>query len=354
MQITEQLIERIARRVFNSMFAPALRQSNVQGGGTSGSVRYADEAGHAASADSADAVPWSGVSDKPTTATRWPTWSEVTDKPNSFTPSAHTHAWGDITSGVPSTATRWPSWSEVTSKPANKSAWGRTYLNGSSEFQNVSGDLSAGSSGGTISQFHSIELNSAGSLSGYGGFIDFHFNGSSSDYTSRIIEDASGKLNLNQAVFVNYNGNVGIGDSNPAYKLEVGGTCRISSSLSIATTSTSYALNVGGTIYATGSITERSDIRIKDVITYEWAPCLSAIAEAPIIRYTMKDDEHKRERIGSVAQYWHKVMPEATQQDGNGILSMSYGEISLVNTIVLARELKHLKAEIAELKKQQA
>ena len=389
MQITEQLIERIARRVFNSMFAPALRQSNVQGGGTTGSVRYADEAGHAASADSADAVPWTGVSGKPATATRWPTWSEVTGKPNRFTPSAHTHAWGDITSGVPATAsrwpswsevtskpnsftpsahthawgditskpataTRWPSWSEVTSKPASKSAWGRTYLNGSSEFQNVSGDLSAGSGGGTISQFHSIELNSAGSLSGYGGFIDFHFNGSSSDYTSRIIEDASGKLNLNQAVFVNYNGNVGIGDANPAYKLEVGGTCRISSSLSIATTSTSYALNVGGTIYATGSITERSDIRIKDVITYEWAPCLSAIAEAPIIRYTMKDDEQKRERIGSVAQYWHKVMPEATQQDGNGILSMSYGEISLVNTIVLARELKHLKAEIAELKKKQA
>ena len=62
MQITEQLIERIARRVFNSMFAPALRQSNVQGGGTPSSVRYAEEAGHAASADS---VAWAGVTGKP-------------------------------------------------------------------------------------------------------------------------------------------------------------------------------------------------------------------------------------------------------------------------------------------------
>lgn len=356
MQITEQLIERIARRVFNSMFAPALRQSNVQGGGTSGSVRYADEAGHAASADTADsantaaAVPWTGVSDKPATATRWPTWSEVTSKPNSFTPSAHTHAWGDITSGVPSTATRWPSWSEVTSKPANKSAWGRTYLNGSSEFQNVSGDLSAGSSGGTISQFHSIELNSAGSLSGYGGFIDFHFNGSTSDYTSRIIEDASGKLNLNQAVFVNYNGNVGIGDSNPAYKLEVAGTCRISSSLSIATTSTSYALNVGGTIYATGSITERSDIRCKDVETYQWSPTLDMIADAPIIRYTMKDDKTHRMRVGSVAQYWEKMMPETVSKDNEGILSIAQGDICMVSVIALAREVRKLREEVIQLK----
>jgi len=43
----------------------------------------------------------------------------------------------------------------------------------------------------------SIELNSTGSLSGYGGFIDFHFNGSTEDYTSRIIENASGQLQIN-------------------------------------------------------------------------------------------------------------------------------------------------------------
>ena len=342
MQITEQLIERIARRVFNSMFAPALRQSNVQGGGTSGSVRYADEAGHAASADSADAVPWSGVSDKPTTATRWPTWSEVTDKPttatrwptwsevtdkpNSFTPSAHTHAWGDITSGVPSTATRWPSWSEVTSKPTSKSAWGRTYLNSNSEFQNVSGDLSAGSGGGTISQFHSIELNSAGSLSGYGGFIDFHFNGSSSNYTSRIVEDASGKLNLNQAVFVNYNGNVGIGTDSPSYKL-----------------------HVAGAIYCTGGFTFLSDIRKKNVKTYQWSPTLDMIANAPIIRYTLKGDKTHREHIGSVAQYWQKVMPE-TVTDTDDTLSMDGTTIALTSVIALARVVKQMKKEIALLK----
>ena len=32
--------------------------------------------------------------------------------------------------------------------------------------------------------------------SGFGGYIDFHFNGSSADYTTRLIEDASGQLTL--------------------------------------------------------------------------------------------------------------------------------------------------------------
>ena len=33
--------------------------------------------------------------------------------------------------------------------------------------------------------------------SGHGGYLDFHFNGSAADYTSRIIESASGELSLN-------------------------------------------------------------------------------------------------------------------------------------------------------------
>lgn len=38
---------------------------------------------------------------------------------------------------------------------------------------------------------------STGSSAGYGGYIDFHFNGSTADYTSRIIESASGTISIN-------------------------------------------------------------------------------------------------------------------------------------------------------------
>ena len=259
-----------------------------------------------------DHYAWSDITDKPTTATRWPSWDEVTSKPSSFTPSAHTHAWGDITSDVPATATRWPSWTEVTSKPTSKTAWGKTYLNASSEFQNIDGDM-----------------NSVGNIS----------------------FSASGKSIGGFVYFNTTNGYLGIGDANPAYRLEVSGNCRISSKLLVATTDATYELNVGGTIYATGSITERSDIRCKDVETYQWCPTLDMIADAPIIRYTMKDDETHRMRVGTVAQYWDKVMPEAVSKDNDGILSIAQGDICMVNVIALAREVRKLREEVIQLKK---
>lgn len=42
-----------------------------------------------------------------------------------------------------------------------------------------------------------IELTPTSSSAGHGGYIDFHYNGSSNDYTSRIIESSSGLLALN-------------------------------------------------------------------------------------------------------------------------------------------------------------
>lgn len=63
-------------------------------------------------------IAWAKLTGVPDYATRWPAWGEVTGKPTTFAPSAHTHAWSDITSGVPVYAQRWPTWTEVTSKPS--------------------------------------------------------------------------------------------------------------------------------------------------------------------------------------------------------------------------------------------
>ena len=79
----------------------------------------------------------------------------------------------------------------------SKTAWGQTYWTANGVPDSVSGSIEAGNSGGSIKGFESIELNNHGTLSDYGGFIDFHFNGSSSDYTSRIIETSNGTLSVN-------------------------------------------------------------------------------------------------------------------------------------------------------------
>lgn len=104
--------------------------------------------------------------------------------------------------------------------PITTTFWGQTVAEGA-----VQGSIEAGTNGGTLGGFHGIELNTHGSLSGYGGYIDFHYDGSSADYTSRIMEDSSGVLNLNGQVLITSGGNVGIGTtSGSSYKLRVGGS----------------------------------------------------------------------------------------------------------------------------------
>jgi hypothetical protein len=78
----------------------------------------------------------------------------------------------------------------------SKTAWGKTYWTAGGVPDNVEGNISAGNSGGVIEKFHAIELNNAGSLSGYGGLIDFHYNGSAADYTTRVIEEAAGVVSI--------------------------------------------------------------------------------------------------------------------------------------------------------------
>ena len=69
--------------------------------------------------------------------------------------------------------------------------WGQSISNGV-----VQGSIDAGTNGGAISGFDHIELNTEGSLAGYGGYIDFHYNGALSDYTSRIIEASPGVVRI--------------------------------------------------------------------------------------------------------------------------------------------------------------
>lgn len=144
----------------------------------------------------------------------------------------------------------------------------------------------------------------------------------------------------------------GLYDTSLAWVIAYNGTDTYlnAGNVGIGTSSPSYKLHVAGSIYATGGVSALSDIRQKDVITFKYAPDLNEIAFAPIIRYTIKDDEQKREHVGSIAQYWRSVMPEAVNEAKDGTLSMQYGVIALTSVIALAREVRKLKAEINRLK----
>ena len=63
----------------------------------------------------------------------------------------------------------------------------------------------------------SIEFTGTKSSTGHGGFIDFHYNGSTSDYTSRIIESASGTLSINGGKFTSVGATYSASDSTETF-----------------------------------------------------------------------------------------------------------------------------------------
>lgn len=602
MQITEQIIERIARRTFNSMFAPALRQSNVVIGGGGSSVSWADNAGHANEADtattagsadtaaSASAAPWTGITNKPATATRWPAWSEVTEKPDVAIQAAHNNL---LASGNEFTFARsgfsgdiWLNYRTAgglngaitgyTLGDGAGNALGTIIHSGNIGSQSVNYATSAGSatkatqdgdgnvikntylklSGGTMtgaltlkasqyagymtgsSRTYAMNANNSdivginalimsdksdgwtesigfprdGSDAGHydtfraaNGTFYFGFNGyfDSSNVehaAAEIVTITGGAIQLARQDANNANlrvkntsrdisldvgstncgvyyqtgskwiigtdgsntwlstGNVGIGTVSPSQKLHVSGglaaitnnsrtvtigaqnngaihiyndnsspfffngdvrsnasktydlgsstypwgtlyaagcniydtspsvhvgtssSARISlhwssdnnrglydytgnwvvatngtntfmmkGNVGIGTTSPSYKLHVSGQIYCTGGFTFLSDSRKKNIIDHDVKLSVEDIANAPLIHYTLKDDPEKRVRVGSIAQYWKKVLPESVNHAEDGTLSMNYDLQAHASVIVLARKVRELEQIIYNL-----
>ncbi len=196
-----------------------------------------------------------------------------------------------------------------------------------------------------------IEFSNIASSSGHGGFIDFHFNGSPEDYTSRIIEDAKGRLSLRTPIVrVGTTSSATLTLARPSFNYiwadvaggtlvlgtaDGGGTSSSNSALFIkgkkvyigGTESGNNALNVLGVahattgIYSDGYVSARgqdtsSDIRLKtDFRPLDGA--LEYIRGTHFTRFRWKDGSG--ESVGIIAQ--------EEQSREYGFLVRSHGEI---------------------------
>ena len=126
-------------------------------------------------------------------------------------------------------------------------------------------------------------------------------------------------------------------------------TFMMKGNVGIGTTSPSYKLHVSGQIYCTGGFTFLSDSRKKNIIDHNVQLSVDDIANAPLIHYTLKDDPEKRVRVGSIAQYWKRVLPESVNHAEDGTLSMNYDLQAHASVIVLARKVRELERIIYNL-----
>lgn len=158
--------------------------------------------------------------------------------------------------------------------------------------------------------------------------------GSGNDITYWYI----GKSHEEPKLVITPSGNVGIGNSNPAYKLDVTGVVH-------ATT----GIFSDGYMSAKG-INTASDMRLKRRIA-DVALTVRDVAEAPVYRFAWINGGGID--VGSTAQYWAARVPELTHVLQDGIhLGLDYGKAALLSVVAVARSTADHERRIASLERQ--
>lgn len=124
--------------------------------------------------------------------------------------------------------------------------------------------------------------------------------------------------------------------------IDVSGIAVFSDVMSITNDSNNViGLNVSGDIVATGDVRSVSDARSKTALQ-PIEEALDKVMELTGYTFKYANDASERRRVGLIAQDVQAVVPEAVTIDGDGTLSVSYG--NLMGLIVNA--LKELKAVV--------
>ena len=115
-----------------------------------------------------------------------------------------------------------------------------------------------------------------------------------------------------------------------------------------------YEIRSNGYMYAI-AFNSTSDSRLKDIYDYDAAIDLWDVAYAPAVHYKWKDNGRGTDmHVGSLAQYWRTICPEAVTQSSDGYLSMQYDVLALLSAISIAKKTIDHERRISELERENA
>ena len=104
-----------------------------------------------------------------------------------------------------------------------------------------------------------------------------------------------------------------------------------------------------GWFYSYGQVTALSDERKKNVVG-EIKLTIEQIAQARAVEFYWKDKRDKDLHVGSIAQDWQKILPQAVfEKDGE--LSMDYSVIALMCGITIARKVEDHEERLNRLER---
>jgi len=113
-----------------------------------------------------------------------------------------------------------------------------------------------------------------------------------------------------------------------------------------------FRISANGSVRATGDITAYSDRRVKEnIITIDNA--LEKTLQLRGVFYNRTDKDDKSQKVGVIAQEIQEVLPQVVNEDYNGLLSVSYGNITglLIEAVKEQQtQIESQKSEIEELK----
>ena len=98
-------------------------------------------------------------------------------------------------------------------------------------------------------------------------------------------------------------------------------------------------------VYSAGYVTALSDARKKRVLG-DILLSAEQIAQMPAVRFEWKNNENPGIFIGTLAQNWREILPEAVHTLDDGTLSFDYQSASIVALINLADEIVSIKNKL--------